>query len=74
MTRSAREVVELYNLVVWNKRDFELAEELMGDTVIRHEVGEATTLTHEQAVARIVDHWRDVHHHPVRLESRGGRR
>jgi predicted SnoaL-like aldol condensation-catalyzing enzyme len=29
----------------------------MGDTVIRHEVGEATTLTHEQAVARIVDHW-----------------
>ena len=57
MTRSAREVVELYNLVVWNKRDFELAEELMGDSVIRHEVGEATTLTHEQAVRRIVDHW-----------------
>ena len=57
MTRSAREVVELYNLVVWNKRDFELAEELMGDSVIRHEVGEATTLTHVQAVRRIVDHW-----------------
>jgi predicted SnoaL-like aldol condensation-catalyzing enzyme len=57
MTRSAREVVELYNLVVWNKRDFALAEELMGDSVIRHDVGEATTLTHEQAVARIVDHW-----------------
>jgi hypothetical protein len=50
-------VVELYNLVVWNKRDFDLAEELMGDTVIRHEVGEATTLTHEQAVQRIVDNW-----------------
>jgi predicted SnoaL-like aldol condensation-catalyzing enzyme len=57
MTRSAREVVELYNLVVWNERNFDLAEELMGDTVIRHEVGEATTLTHEQAVNRIVDHW-----------------
>ncbi|MDX1884817.1 nuclear transport factor 2 family protein [Mycolicibacterium sp. 120270] len=57
MTRSAREVVELYNLVVWNERDFALAEELMGDTVIRHDVGEATTLTHEEAVARIVDHW-----------------
>ena len=57
MTRTAREVVELYNLVVWNERDFALAEELMGDTVIRHDVGEATTLTHEQAVARIVDHW-----------------
>jgi predicted SnoaL-like aldol condensation-catalyzing enzyme len=57
MTRTAREVVELYNLVVWNKRDFALAEELMGDGVIRHDVGESTTLTHEQAVARIVDHW-----------------
>ncbi len=56
-TRTAREVVELYNLVVWNKRDFALAEELIGDTVIRHEVGEATVLTHEQAVNRIIDHW-----------------
>ena len=41
--RTAREVVELYNFVVWNERDFALAEELMGDTVIRHDVGEATT-------------------------------
>jgi predicted SnoaL-like aldol condensation-catalyzing enzyme len=57
VTRSAREVVELYNLVVWNERDFALANELMGETVIRHEVGEATTLTHEQAVQRIVDNW-----------------
>jgi len=57
MTRSAREVVEQYNLVVWNQRDFALAEELLGDTVIRHDVGEATTLTHAEAVARVVDHW-----------------
>ncbi|WNG94586.1 nuclear transport factor 2 family protein [Mycobacterium sp. ITM-2016-00318] len=57
MTRTAREVVEAYNLVVWNERDFELADELMGETVIRHEVGDAITLTHDQAVQRIVDHW-----------------
>ena len=57
MSRTAREVVELYNLVVWNERDFALADELMGDTVIRHEVGEAHTLDHEQAVQRIVDMW-----------------
>ncbi len=56
-TRTAREVVELYNLVVWNKRDFALAEELIGDTVTRHEVGEALVLTHQEAVDRIVDHW-----------------
>jgi predicted SnoaL-like aldol condensation-catalyzing enzyme len=55
-TRTAREVVELYNLVVWNNRDFALADELMGDTVIRHGVGDVQTLTHEQAVARVVDH------------------
>jgi predicted SnoaL-like aldol condensation-catalyzing enzyme len=57
VTRTAREVVELYNLVVWNQRDFVLAEELMGDTVIRHEVGKALTLTRRQAVQRIVEHW-----------------
>jgi len=57
VTRAAREVVELYNLVVWNERNYALAEELLGDTVIRHEVGEAHTLTHEEAVSRIVDMW-----------------
>ena len=57
MTRTAREVVELYNLVVWNKRDFALAEELLGDTVTRHEVGEVHVLTHDEAVQRVVDTW-----------------
>ena len=57
MTRTAREVVELYNLVVWNERNFALADELMGDSVIRHEVGEVHTLTHEQAVQRVVETW-----------------
>jgi predicted SnoaL-like aldol condensation-catalyzing enzyme len=56
-TRTAREVVELYNLVVWNERNFELADELFADTVIRHEVGEAHTLTREQAVNRVKDIW-----------------
>ncbi|OBI81770.1 nuclear transport factor 2 family protein [Mycobacterium sp. 1245805.9] len=55
--RSAREVVELYNLVVWNERNYDLAEELFADTVIRHEVGAAHTLTREQAVNRIRDLW-----------------
>lgn len=56
MTRTAREVVEEYNLVVWNTRDIALAEELLGDSVIRHEVGEAVVLTHAEAVKRVVDH------------------
>ena len=56
-TRTAREVVELYNLVVWNERNLDLAEELFADNVIRHEVGEAHTLTHVQAVQRVADVW-----------------
>ncbi|OBF86291.1 polyketide cyclase [Mycobacterium sp. 852002-51163_SCH5372311] len=56
-TWTAREVVELYNLVVWNERNLDLARELFADTVIRHEVGEAHTLTHAQAVQRVADVW-----------------
>lgn len=56
-TWTARTVVELYNLVVWNERNIELAEELLGDTVIRHEVGTSRTLTHAEAVQRVVDMW-----------------
>jgi predicted SnoaL-like aldol condensation-catalyzing enzyme len=55
--RTAREVVELYNLVVWNEHNLTLAEELFADTVIRHEVGESQTLTREQAVNRVKDVW-----------------
>ena len=55
--RTAREVVELYNLVVWNERNLGVAEELFADTVIRHEVGEAHTLTRAQAVQRVADVW-----------------
>lgn len=56
-TRSAREVVELYNFVVWNQRNLELAEELFAETVIRHEVGEAKTLNRAEAVKRVEDMW-----------------
>jgi predicted SnoaL-like aldol condensation-catalyzing enzyme len=56
-TWTAREVVELYNLVVWNERNLDLAHELFADNVIRHEVDEAHTLSHAQAVQRVADVW-----------------
>jgi predicted SnoaL-like aldol condensation-catalyzing enzyme len=59
-TWTARTVVELYNLVVWNERNIDLAEQLLADTVIRHEVGEMRTLTHAEAVQRVVDMWQLV--------------
>jgi predicted SnoaL-like aldol condensation-catalyzing enzyme len=60
VTWTAREVVELYNLVVWNECNIEMAEELFADTVIRHEVGEARALTREQAVNRVKDTWKTL--------------
>jgi predicted SnoaL-like aldol condensation-catalyzing enzyme len=56
-TWTARTVVELYNLVVWNERNIDLADELLADTVIRHEIGGARTLTHAEAVQRVADMW-----------------
>lgn len=55
--RSSRDVVEAYNLIAWNNRDLALAEELFADKVVRHDVGEAKTLTRSQAVQRIADTW-----------------
>ncbi len=54
-TRTAREVVELYNLSVWNKRDFDMADELVADTMIRHEVGSGHALTRQQVRKGIED-------------------
>jgi predicted SnoaL-like aldol condensation-catalyzing enzyme len=59
-TWTARTVVELYNLVVWNECNIELADQLLADTVIRHEVGEMRALTHAEAVQRVVDMWEVV--------------
>ncbi|MCA2355820.1 nuclear transport factor 2 family protein [Mycobacterium intracellulare] len=57
MVRSAREVVEAYNLVAWNNQDLALAGERLAGSVVRHEAGGARALTRAQAVQRIVDIW-----------------
>jgi predicted SnoaL-like aldol condensation-catalyzing enzyme len=58
--RTAREVVQAYNLELWNGKRFELAEELIADTMIRHDVGESTTLTRAQALKRVTDTWAEM--------------
>jgi predicted SnoaL-like aldol condensation-catalyzing enzyme len=55
--RTAREVVEAYNLELWNQQRLELADEIIADTMIRHEVGEAHTLTRAEALKRVTDTW-----------------
>jgi predicted SnoaL-like aldol condensation-catalyzing enzyme len=57
MSRTAREVVELYNYSLWNERNFDLADELIADTMVRHEVGDSHVLTRGQARKRVEDYW-----------------
>lgn len=57
MTRTAREVVQLYNYSLWNERNFDLADELIAETMVRHEVGKSQALTREQARKRVEDYW-----------------
>ncbi|EUA87293.1 snoaL-like polyketide cyclase family protein [Mycobacterium ulcerans str. Harvey] len=65
--------MELYNLVVWNECNLELAGELLADNVIRHEVGATHTLTNAQAVQRVADVWRlfDSLHFALRVVIAG---
>jgi predicted SnoaL-like aldol condensation-catalyzing enzyme len=58
--RSAREVVQAYNLELWNEKKFELADELIADTMIRHDVGESHTLTRAEALKRVTDTWAEM--------------
>jgi predicted SnoaL-like aldol condensation-catalyzing enzyme len=54
--------VEAYNFELWNKRRYELADELIADTVIRHEIGAVQALTREQSLQRVIDAWSRVEH------------
>ena len=56
-TRTAREVVELYNLKLWNERQFDLADEIIAEFMIRHEVGASHYLTRQQARERVENTW-----------------
>lgn len=52
---TARELIELYNDVVWSQRTFDLGNQLVADTVIRHNACEAVTLTREQNRQHVED-------------------
>lgn len=52
-TRTPKEAVEAYNYELWNKRNYQLGEELIADEVIRHYPGSVQTLSKEDAIARV---------------------
>jgi len=53
MTRSALEVVTLYNLEVWNKGRIELVPELCAERMTRYDANSVTTLDIDEQIARI---------------------
>jgi hypothetical protein len=58
--RTAREVAELYAFSVWNGRKLDLADTLLADTMIRHDVGEAHSMTRAEVRKLIEDTWVSV--------------
>lgn len=59
-TRTPKEVVEAYNYELWNKRNYQLGEELIADEVIRHYPGSVETLSRDDAIARVKDAYAQV--------------
>lgn len=55
-TRAPLETVLAYTEEFWNKQNFEIADEIVAETMLRHTVGEApTTLTRAEAKQRGYD-------------------
>jgi predicted SnoaL-like aldol condensation-catalyzing enzyme len=57
-----REVVERYNLELWNKQRYEIAPEIIGEQVVRNTPGRRDVLSHAEAVERIRKLWATVEH------------
>lgn len=64
---SARTVVERYNLEFWNERRFDLADELIGETMVRNDPDRRVVLTRAQARERAESLWGTVRHVEFRL-------
>lgn len=53
MTRTALEVVTLYNLEIWNKGRLDLVPELCADPMIRYDANSVTSVGIDEQIARI---------------------
>ncbi|ALJ12103.1 phage tail tube protein [Sphingopyxis macrogoltabida] len=60
MTRSALEIVTLYNLEIWNKGQIELVPELCADPMIRYDANSVAVLGIEEQIARIRHNYEDL--------------
>ena len=58
--RTPKEVIETYNYELWNKKNYQLGEELIADEVIRHYPGSVETMSKEAAIQRVKDAYAQV--------------
>lgn len=62
MTAAAnpRTVVERYNYELWNDKNFAVAEDILGEEIVRNTPGGRVVQTRHQAVQRVHDLWSTV--------------
>lgn len=57
---SPRTVVERYNYELWNDKNFAVAEDILGEEIVRNTPGGRVVQTRQQAVQRVRDLWSTV--------------
>lgn len=57
---SPKTVIERYNYELWNDQNYAVAEEIIGEEIVRNTPGGRVVQTHEQAVQRVRDLWSTV--------------
>src|ERR1019366_8156799 len=50
---SAREIVRIYNDVLWNEVRTDLVEKICANPMVRHDPNKSTTLSHQEQIERI---------------------
>lgn len=55
-----RTVVERYNYELWNERNYEVGQDILGEEIVRNTPGGRLVQTREQAVQRVRDLWSTV--------------
>jgi hypothetical protein len=62
MSTAPRSAVERYHLEFWNERRFELADEIIGEQLVRNELDGRVALTRADARKRAEETWAAVEH------------
>jgi SnoaL-like protein len=57
-----REVVERYNLELWNNQRYEIAPDIIGEQIVRNTPGRREVLSQAEAVDRVRQLWSTVTH------------